>query len=152
LVVQVPSPAGSRAGWALGKKEIAMVGKRTSVDIKTKLSVKECASLFERSMRVPWFSNLVGNGTAFSEPPESVFSDLVGDRPTFSLMASLGGGGSEMQATDVVMCAWDRGDWREIQVRDGKALFSLGIKSKMKVRKFVSALQNADPSAECDSF
>lgn len=129
-----------------------MVGKRLNVQIQTNLSVRDCASLFEQSMRVSFVSNIKGQGTTFSKPPGNAFDDLDNDPPTFSVMATLGGGGAEAQATDVVMLAWDRGDRRDIQVMDGKALLSLGIKSRSKVRKFVSAIRAADPSVECSGI
>jgi hypothetical protein len=126
-----------------------MVGKRLNVQIRTKLPVRDCASLFEQSMKVSWMSNFKGQGTQFRKPPaDDAFGDLDDDPPTFSVMATLGGGGSEAQATDVVLLAWDRGDGRELQVMDGKALLSLGMKSKGKVKKFIAALQAADPSVE----
>jgi len=129
-----------------------MVGKRLNVEIRTKLPVKDCASLFEQSMKVSWVSNVKGQGTQFGKPPTNAFSELDSDPPAFSVMATLGGGGADAQATDVVLLAWDRGDRRELRVMDGKAIFSLGMKSKGKVKKFVSALQAADPSAECSGL
>lgn len=125
-----------------------MVGKRLNVQIHTNLPVKDCATLFEQSMQVSFVSNIKGQGTQFSKPPTNAFSDLDDDPPAFSVMATLGGGGAEVQATDVVLLAWDRGDRRELRVMDGKAVLSLGMKSKSKVKKFVSALQGADPSTE----
>lgn len=125
-----------------------MVGRRLSVDVGTRLSVRECASLFEQSMKVSFISNMKGQGTSFSKPPGNAFSDLDNDPPTFSVMATLGGGGFEAQATDVVLLAWDRGDRRELQVMDGKALLSLGMKSKAKIKKFIAALQAADPTLQ----
>lgn len=125
-----------------------MVGKRLNVEIRTSLPVRDCASLFEESMKVSRLSEFKGQGTSFSKPPGDAFSDLDDDPPAFSVMATLGGGGGEGQATDVVLFAWDRGDRRELHVMDGKALFALGMKSKSKVKRFVSALQAADPSLE----
>ncbi len=125
-----------------------MVGKRLNVEIRTTLAVKDCASHFEDSMGVSWVSNLKGQGTSFGKPLSSAFSDLNNDPPTFSVMATLGGGGVDAQATDVVLLAWDRGDLRELKVIDGKALLSLGMKSKGKVKKFIAALQSADRSVE----
>ena len=125
-----------------------MVGKRLCVEIQTKVSVRDAAELFQDSMKVSWVSNFKGQGTQFSKPPGNAFSDLDNDPPSFSVMATLGGGGADSQATDVVLLAWDRGDRRELQVMDGKALFSLGMKSKRLVRKFVTKLQEADPSLE----
>ena len=136
------------AGCAEQRGVKPMVGKRLSVQVQTKLPVRECAALFEQSMKVSWLSNFKGQGTSFSKPPGNAFSDLDGDPPTFSVMATLGGGGGEAQATDVVLFAWDRGDRRDLQVMDGKALLSLGMKSKSKVKKFVAALQAADPSVQ----
>ena len=106
-------------------------------------------------MKVSFISNTRGQGTSFSKPPGNAFSYLDNDSPTFSVMATLGGGGYESQATDVVLLASDRGDRRELQVMDGKALLSLGMKSKSKskskVKKFIAALQGADPTASMGS-
>lgn len=125
-----------------------MVGSRMRVQIQTKLAVREAAELFEQAMQVSWLSNFKGQGTQFSKPPGNAFSDLDEDPPTFSVMATLGGGGAEAQATDVVLLAWDRGDRRELTVMDGKALLSLGMKSKRMVKKFIAALQAADASTQ----
>ena len=102
-------------------------------------------------MKVSFISNTRGQGTSFSKPPGNAFSYLDNDSPTFSVMATLGGGGYESQATDVVLLASDRGDRRELQVMDGKALLSLGMKSKSKVKKLIAALQAADPTASVGS-
>lgn len=125
-----------------------MVGSRMHVRIQTKLAVRDAADLFQKSTQVSWLSNFKGQGTEYTKPPGSAFDDLDDDPPAFSVMATLGGGGAESQATDVVLLAWDRGERRELVVMDGKALLSLGIKSKRMVRKFIAALQAADPSVE----
>lgn len=122
---------------------------RLRVEIQTKVSVRDAAELFQDAMKVSWISNFKGQGTEFGRVPTNAFSDLDDDPPTFSVMATLGGGGSDAQATDVVLLAWDRGDHRDLLVMDGKALLSLGMKSKSKVKKFVAALRAADSSVQC---
>lgn len=121
---------------------------RLKVEIQTQLPVRDAAEIFKEAMKVSWISNIKGQGTEFGNVPRNAFSDLDDDPPTFSVMATLGGGGTDAQATDVVLLAWDRGSRRELVVMDGKALLSLGMKSKSKVKKFVASLKAADPSVQ----
>jgi hypothetical protein len=60
-------------------------------------------------------------------------------------MAKLGGRGAEIQGSAVHLHAWDRGDHREIMLSVEKNLAALGLKARMKVDRFLSALQAVDP-------
>src|SRR2546430_1050611 len=117
------------------------------VRIRTNASIEEAAALFQHAMRVSWISeNVLGQGTVFEEPPASVFDSLESDRPHFSVMAILGGGGDEIQKSAVYLHAWDRGEYREIILTVGKNIGALGVKAKMKIRRFMTALQGSDPA------
>jgi hypothetical protein len=114
------------------------------VTITTTASIRDAVGLFEKSMRVSWFSeNISGAGTTFEPPRTSAYPD---DPPQYATMALLGGRGAEIQKSAVHMYAWDRGDHREIQMAVGKNLGALGMKAKGKMRKYVAALQTIDPS------
>jgi hypothetical protein len=119
------------------------------VQIKTKLPVRECAALFQQSMRVSRLSEFKGQGTQFMKPPvDEAFGDLDEDPPSFSVRAVMGGGGAEAQKSAVDLYAWDRDGYTEIELSVGRALFALGFKAKGKIMKFVQVLRQADPSAE----
>jgi hypothetical protein len=120
---------------------------RQSVEIKTKLTMNQSAQLFREAMRVSWLSeNITGAGTTFEETPSGAFDSLNADPADFSVMATLGGRGAEIQKSAVHMYMWDRGDHREIVLGIGKNLGALGIKANSKIRRFAAALQAADPS------
>lgn len=112
------------------------------VEIITRASMQEIAELFRRSMRVSWINeNVTGAGTRFAEPTESVFDHVDQDRPDFAVVALLGGRGA-----GVHMYVWDRGEQREIAVQVIRTLEALGIKANGKVRRFIAALEEGDPS------
>ncbi len=119
------------------------------VQITTKFSMQEVGELFRRAMRVSWFSeNISGAGTQFEKPPVDAFNELNQDQPHFSVMALLGGRGADIQKSAVYMYAWDRGDHVDIVMFVGKNLGALGLKSRSKMKKFIGALQAADPTTE----
>ncbi|KIF69069.1 hypothetical protein HY68_11460 [Streptomyces sp. AcH 505] len=112
------------------------------VEIITQASMQEIAELFRRSMRVSWINeNITGAGTRFEEPTGSVFDHVDQDRPDFAVVALLGGRGA-----GVHMYVWDRGEQREIAVQVVRTLEALGIKANGKVRRFIAALEEGDPS------
>jgi hypothetical protein len=120
---------------------------RQPVEITTTVSMREAAALFQRAMRVSWYSeNISGQGTTFEDSRGSVFDRLDDDRPDFSVMAMIGGGGVGIQKSAVHLYIWDRGSRREILLGVGKNLGALGIKANGKIRRFVAALQEEDAS------
>ncbi|NJP44132.1 hypothetical protein [Actinacidiphila epipremni] len=119
---------------------------RQPVEITTTLPMEDVAALFQRAMRVSWWSEFRGAGTQFEEPRGSVFDRLSGDQPDFVVMAVLGGGGTEIQKSAVHMNMWDRGSHREIMLGVGKALGAFGVKANRKIRRFVNALAAEDGS------
>lgn len=122
---------------------------QANVQIRTSLSIRDCAALFQESMKVSKLSGWKGQGTEFGKPPvDEAFGDLDEDPPTFSVMAVIGGGGSDWQKSAVRMYAWDRGEATEIEITTGRALLSLGVKAKGKIMRFVQALQASDPSVQ----
>ncbi|MFC4506948.1 MULTISPECIES: hypothetical protein [Streptomyces] len=119
------------------------------VEITTQASMEEAADLFRSAMRVSWWNeNITGAGTTFEQPRGSVFDQLHQDRPDFAVMALLGGRGAEIQKSAVHMYMWDRGAHREIALGVGRNLGSFGIKANRKIRRFVDALSDVDPSLE----
>jgi len=76
----------------------------------------------------------------------------VTDAPDFAVIAVLGGRSAEIQKSAVHVYAWDRGDHHELRLRVGTNLAAIGIKGSMKIRKFVTALQAADPATTCDGL
>jgi|SRR5882757_10884980 len=117
------------------------------VEITTEVSMEGAAALFRKAMRVSWVSeNITGAGTTFDEPRGSVFDSLGNDQPDFSVMATLGGRGAEIQKSAVHLHMWDRGSHREILLGVGRNLGAFGIKANRKIRRFVVALQEEDPS------
>jgi len=119
---------------------------RQPVEISTAASMEEAAALFQRAMRVSWWSEFRGAGTAFEEPRGSVFDRLDGDQPDFAVMAVLGGGGTDIQKSAVHMNMWDRGSHREILLGVGKNIGALGLKANRKIRRYVDALATVDSS------
>jgi hypothetical protein len=120
---------------------------RLDGQIQTSLAIREVAALFQQAMRVNFIDELLGRGTKFSKPPtDEAFGDLDDDPPSFSVMATLGGQRAEVQVSAVVLFAWDRGDHRDLLINEGRALLSMGIKSKWKVQRYVAKLQELDPT------
>ncbi|MFI6333511.1 hypothetical protein [Streptomyces sp. NPDC050535] len=122
---------------------------KQTVEIVTEASTQDAAALFRRAMRVSWFSeNITGAGTVFDEPRGSVFDNLNQDPPDFAVVAVLGGRGAEIQKSAVHMYVWDRRGRREIRLGVARNLGALGFKAKNKIRRFVAALEEIDPSAK----
>ncbi|MCM2422178.1 hypothetical protein [Streptomyces sp. RKAG293] len=120
-----------------------------TVEIVTEASAQDAAALFQKSMRVSWVSeNITGAGTEFVEPRGSVFDRLDDDVPDFAVVAMLGGRGAEIQKSAVHMYLWDRGDHREITLGVVRNLGALGLKAKSKMRRFIAALEEIDPSVK----
>lgn len=117
------------------------------VEIDTAVPMQEVADLFRRAMRVSWVSeNITGAGTTFDSPRGSVFDNLDNDPPDFSVMATLGGRGAEIQKSAVHMHMWNRGDRREILLGVGRNLGAFGVKANRKIRRFITALEAEDAS------
>ncbi|MEU5094710.1 hypothetical protein [Streptomyces sp. NPDC020996] len=122
---------------------------KSPVEITTRLSMAEAADAFRAAMRVSWWSeNITGAGTTFEEPRGSVFDTVAEDRPDFAVMAILGGRGAEIQKSAVHMYMWNRGAHREIMLGVGRNLGAFGIKANRKIRRYVDALSDLDPSME----
>lgn len=120
---------------------------REPIQIQTTLPLDDAARIFQMAMRGTWFSeNITGQGTEFLTPPPDAFDGARSDPPTFAVMAVFGRTNLEAAASAVHMYAWDRGAHRDIQLGIGRAIASFGIKANMKIRKFVTALKEADPS------
>lgn len=118
------------------------------VQIQTTVPLEDVSRLFQKSMLATWFSeNITGQGTEFMTPPKDAFDGARSDPPTFAVMAVFGRTNLEAAASAVHMYIWDRGQHRDIQLGVGRAIVSFGVKANMKIRKFVTALQTADPSA-----
>lgn len=123
---------------------------KSPAEIQTKLSIQEIASVFQQSMRVSWFSEKITRaGTKFDTPRDTVFSSLNENPPQFSVEASLGGRGVEIQKSAVQMYVWDRGDYREITLVVEKNLGAFGVKAKQKIKKFVTEIEDLDPKSQC---
>lgn len=100
-------------------------------------------------MKYNFVKELMGQGADFQKPPrDDAFGDLDDDPPDFEVMAVLGGSKSDWQKSGLVMYAWKRTDHTQVVVTTGKSLLSAGLAAKQKLRKFVNAIQGADPSAE----
>ncbi|MFJ8032231.1 hypothetical protein [Streptomyces sp. NPDC096032] len=122
---------------------------KSPVEITTQLSMAEAADVFHMAMRVSWWSeHITGAGTTFEEPRGSVFETVAEDRPDFAVLALLGGRGAEIQKSAVHMYMWNRGGHRQIMLGVGRNLGSFGIKANRKIRRYVDALTDLDPSAE----
>ncbi|MER5857237.1 MULTISPECIES: hypothetical protein [Streptomyces] len=122
---------------------------KSPVEITTQLSMAEAADVFRMAMRVSWWSeHITGAGTTFEEPRGSVFETVAEDRPDFAVLALLGGRGAEIQKSAVHMYMWNRGGHRQIMLGVGRNLGSFGIKANRKIRRYVDALTDLDPSAE----
>ncbi|MCX4997354.1 hypothetical protein OG739_32160 [Streptomyces longwoodensis] len=122
---------------------------KAPVEITTQLSMAEAADVFRSAMRVSWWSeHITGAGTTFEEPTGSVFDSVAEDRPDFAVMALLGGRGAQIQKSAVHMYMWNRGGHREIMLGVGRNLAAFGIKANRKIRRYVDALAEADPSLE----
>ncbi|MFD8375117.1 hypothetical protein ACFV2Z_30780 [Streptomyces sp. NPDC059688] len=122
---------------------------KAPVEITTQLSMAEAADVFRMAMRVSWWSeHITGAGTTFEEPRGSVFETVAEDRPDFAVLALLGGRGAEIQKSAVHMYMWNRGGHRQIMLGVGRNLGSFGIKANRKIRRYVDALTDLDPSAE----
>ncbi|MDG9708550.1 hypothetical protein [Streptomyces sp. DH10] len=120
---------------------------KSPVEITTQLSMAEAADVFRGAMRVSWWNeNITGAGTTFEEPRGSVFDTVAEDRPDFAVVALLGGRGAEIQKSAVHMYMWDRGAHREIMLGVGRNLGAFGIKANRKIRRYVDALTDLDPS------
>lgn len=126
---------------------------REPMQIQTSLPLEDAAQMFQKAMQGTWFSeNITGQGTEFLTPPADAFDGARSDPPTFSVMAVFGRTNVEAAASAVHMHAWDRGSHRDIQLGVGRAIASLGIKANMKIRKFVTAVRTADPSARASGI
>ncbi|MFF8406234.1 hypothetical protein ACF06P_31955 [Streptomyces sp. NPDC015684] len=122
---------------------------KSPVEITTQLSMAEAADVFRMAMQVSWWSeHITGAGTTFEEPRGSVFETVAEDRPDFAVLALLGGRGAEIQKSAVHMYMWNRGGHRQIMLGVGRNLGSFGIKANRKIRRYVDALTDLDPSAE----
>lgn len=122
---------------------------KSPVEITTQLSMAEAADVFRMAMRVSWWSeHITGAGTTFEEPRGSVFETVAEDRPDFAVLALLGGRGAEIQKSAVHMYMWNRGGHRQIMLGVGRNLGSFGIKANRKIRRYIDALTDLDPSAE----
>jgi len=122
---------------------------KSPVEITTQLSMAEAADVFRDAMRVSWWSeHVTGAGTTFEQPSGSVFDTVAEDRPDFVVMALLGGRGAGIQKSAVHMYMWNRGPNREIMLGVGRNLGSFGIKANRKIRRYVDALADLDPSME----
>lgn len=131
-----------------------------SAQVRTGLSVRECAALFEREasarMRRPGAvlgrlgAKMAGKDQSgfFTPTDDSPFSALDDDSPDFSvgILIPRFSGGVQGNTHALHMYVWDRGDARQVELVSPHGLGS-GMWAGRLVAQTCAAFQSADPES-----